>query len=242
MGSIIPESIVEINEIENGTKFYRNFAFPHLHLDLTTEDGYVDLVLPMNFWFLSIEFYAGPGSGAEIGDHISAMVDPYRHVDSMLQYLGLPAGHGLTFDTILEGDEWVSISPAVAANQELMDSFFRIGSFLYLGETTGTEYTITAQDTENAKVKIATINHATRVYTHGALEAHSSGTTIYRTAVAGDKINVIPTYDGNVYGASKIGSSKLPAGMAFRVHYYKGSGSSGTRDISINIEGMVGEA
>jgi hypothetical protein len=77
------------------------------------------------------------------------------------------------------------------------------------------------------------------VFTLGATEAYTTGDAMYRTIVAGDRIGVLPTYDGNVYGASKIGSSKLPANTPFRVHYYKKSGSGGTRDICINIEGMV---
>ena len=240
-GSIIPSSIVEINEIENGTKFYRNFAFPELHLDEVDDDGYVQLVLPFDFWFLSIEFYAGPGSGAVLGDRISALVSPFVPIDLALQSMGAPPGWGLVTADVTTGDQWISVRQEVLQDKDRRDGFLRIGSHLYLGDPNGTEYTIVDHDLDNNKIQIATLDFATRVYTLGAAEDHTLGTSMYRTIVAGDRIGVLPTYDGNVYGASKIGSSKLPANTPFRVHYYRKSGSAGTRDITINIEGMIGK-
>lgn len=239
--SIVPNFIVEINEIENGTKFYHNFAFPDISLDANTDDGYVDLVLPMDFWFLSIEFYAGPGSGAVLGDHISALVSPKLTIPGALSAKGAPATWGNITADIAIGDEWVSVNSNLIQDEDLRDGFLRIGSHIYFGANTNTEYTITDHDLGNNKIQIATLDFDTRVYTLGATEAYTTGDAMYRTIVAGDRIGVLPTYDGNVYGASKIGSSKLPANTPFRVHYYKKSGSGGTRDICINIEGMVGK-
>lgn len=239
--SIVPNLIVEINEIENGTKFYHNFAFPTLHLDVNTDDGYTDLVLPFDFWFLSIEFYGGPGSGAVLGDQISALVSPLVPIDLALQAKGAPAGWGLTTAAITTGDEWVSVRAEVLQDDEMRNGFLRIGSHLYFDATSNTQYTITDHDLVNNKVQIATLNLTTRVYTLGATEDYPLGTAMYRTIVAGDRIGVLPTYDGNVYGASKIGSSRLPANTPFRVHYFKKSGSGGTRDVTINIEGMIGK-
>ena len=54
---VTPELKVEINEVENGEKYYRNFAFPLLEIDGPSSEGSVDMVLPFDFWFLSIEFF-----------------------------------------------------------------------------------------------------------------------------------------------------------------------------------------
>lgn len=240
--SIIPSSIVEINEIENGTKFYRNFAFPELSLESGDTDKFVDLVLPFNFWFLSIEFFSGPGSGAKLGDRISALVDPLVNIPDRLGLLGLPTNLGTTQAALNPGDNGVQVHAAVMGNPDLLNGFFRIGAHLYFGaDTSGTEYTIIGHDFDNNKVLLAVFDHATKTYTPNSIDTFALGATMHRTIVAGDRISVLPTYDGNVYGASKIGSSKLPANTPFRVHFFKKSGDTDTRDIRVNIEGMVGE-
>jgi hypothetical protein len=155
--SIVPNLIVEINEIENGTKFYHNFAFPDIHLDVNTDDGYADLVLPMDFWFLSVEFYAGPGSGAVLGDHISALVSPKLTIPGALSAKGAPATWGNITADITIADEWVSVNSNLIQDEDLRDGFLRIGSHIYFGAN--------ASDLTSTSAQIQTPNTRSRITT-----------------------------------------------------------------------------
>jgi len=246
---VIPDMKVEINEIENGDKYYRQFSFPLIEIAGGANEGYADLVIPFDFWFLSIEFFSGPGSGAVLGDSICALVSPELSVAAAMQSMSLPEAMGEIQAALSINDNEVTLHAGAMGNEDLIEAFFRIGTTLQFedpgdpGSPHASEYVVTALDRANAKATLARFDKSTRVFTTGSVveEAYASGSKIWRTIVAGDSINVMPTYDGNIYGESKIGSSKLPANTPFRVKYTKKAGDTDPRTVAVNIEGMVGD-
>lgn len=243
------KQLVELNEVENGDKYYRQYSFPPLDISALDPDGFVDLVLPHDFWFLSIEFFAGPLSGAVLGDTISALVDPVASVPSRLQSAGADPTWGEITAELTSGSVVVDVSPYLMGSEDLIETFFRIGTILQF-EDPGTpdqphdkEYVVWKIDRANNRLHLAIHDKSSQTfdYTTGVADTYASGSKIWRTVVPGDSVHVLPTYDGNQYGQSKIGSSKLPAFVPFRIYYKKKNGSATSRTIRVNIEGMVGD-
>ena len=114
--------------------------------------------------------------------------------------LGLPAGVGKTTSALAVNDTQVDVSSIMTGSEDLIESFFRMGTILQFeddgnpGNPHATEYTVTAIDRDNAKLTLARYDTATRSYvnTNVILEAHASGSKIYRTIVAGDCIHALP--------------------------------------------------
>lgn len=243
------KQVVELNEVENGDKYYRQFSFPLLELAAESTEGYTDLMVPFDFWFLSIEFFAGPGSNAKLGDSISALVSPVLPVDLAMASVGLPVEMGRTYAPIEQNACVCSLHPYTMANEDLIESFFRLGTILQFedpavpGQPHQSEYVIVKIDRQLGTVSLAVFDKTVHTFstTNVVQEAYPAGSKIWRTIVAGDSINVLPTCDGNQYGQSKVGSSKLPGGTVFRVVYRKKAGDTETRTIAVNIEGMVGD-
>jgi hypothetical protein len=245
---IVPDFKVEISEVENGDKYYRQFAFPDLDIAGGETEKYVDLLIPYDFWFLAIEYYSGPGSGAVLGDCISALVSPVLPIHAAAPVYGLPATVGEIKAALNVNDIKVSVDPLIIGNEDLIEAFFRIGTILQFedpasaGNPHDSEYVVTAINRDDNELTLASYDKVAKTFTatNVVQEAYANGSKIWRTVVAGDNIHVLPG-ETHHYGQAKIGASKLPANTTFRICYKKKSGDTDPRTIHVNIEGLVGD-
>jgi len=208
----------QIDECAAGELLYHNFSFPELNITSPDTEGYADLILPSDFYFLSIEYWAGTGSNAVLGDKICAAVDPMRNLEVL--FPGMETLGRLQADAA-SGQNAVKFHTSAIAVGILQPGY--LVSF--------------AEDTE--MYKIATIDKSTGNATLGSnlLTSFSLGDKIVRTVCLGKDMWVYPSGCPLEYGDEKIGASRLPAGMAFRVHY-KASDTNG-RTIRVNVMGSL---
>lgn len=211
--------IVEIQEVSPGPLSYRNSPLPLIDIDNPATEGSCVLSWPYDFHLLSIEYYSGTGSGAVIGDTISAEVDPDRDLSGILGAAGQLQVNETT------ADDEVEVHPAAIAAGLLQP-----GYFVKFAGSGNPEYEIVSIDTTTNLMKLD----------RNLDNARTAGDAIFRTIPMGRDIWVMPCNVPHVYGETKIGASKIPAGWQLKITY-KAVDANG-RDIVVNAEGGVYEA
>lgn len=210
---------IELQEAGPGKLIYHNFAFDPLVIPADSTDGHVDLTLPFDFWFLSIEHWAGTGSGAKLGDRICAAVDPKRDLCTLF------GAYGDLETDASAGQDTIQVFPGTIAT-----GIIQLGYILHLGDSEKRYQVAEIIDKPTGMIRLA-----------DDLETDlPAGTKIYRTICLGYFMNVFPSNMPCEYGQEKTGASKLPAGWAFRI-YYVACDSSG-REIRANVMGSVMES
>lgn len=214
---VVPDLRIEINEEQPGKLSYMASGFPLLTIESGQSSGYVEFSKPFDYYFLSIDYFAGTGSGAALGDTISSEVDKDRDLTTLAGAGGqLPGGEAA-------GDDIITVVPAM-----LTPGLIHVGYHLKFAGSGNPEYQV---------IEIVDRDAGTIRLDRNLENAYSSGDKIYRTIELGRDIPVMPAADPIVFGESKIGASCLKANWKFRVTY--DAADTNGRTIAIAIEGSV---
>jgi hypothetical protein len=209
--------VMEIQEVSPSPLNYRNKSMPEmLVIEADSDEGFVEMVSGYDYHLLSIEYFSGSGSGAKLGDKISAWVDYKRDLYDFLGALGT-----------LQEDETATDAIIEVAPQSIATGLIQVGYFVHFVSSSNPEYEVIAIDTETNLVTLD----------RNLESARSAGDHIIRSITMGRDIWVAPTDIPHVYGESKIGSSRIPAGWKFRVSY-KAIDTDG-RKIIVTAEGGI---
>lgn len=214
---LIPELKVEINEEAPGKLSYMSSGFPMLEIEAGQSSGYVEFFKPFDYYFLSIDYFAGAGSGAVLGDKISSEVDNDRDLTTLVG-----AGGQLLSDEAA-GDDVIAVVPAI-----IQAGILHLGYHLKFASASNEEYQVIA---------ILDASAGTVQLDRNLENAYTAGDKIFRTIELGRDIPVMPAANPVVFGESKVGASRLPAGWKFRVTYE--AADTDGRTIAVAIEGSV---
>jgi len=214
------KNVVEINEVSNSPLNYRNKA-PDVMLIIAPGEnsGYMEFASLYDYQLLSIEYFSGDGSGAKLGDKISAWVDYRRDLFSIL------GPYGVLQEDETTADATIKVSPIVFGT-----GLLQVGYYVHFGAASNPEYEIIAMDREAETI---TLDRNLEI-------ARSIGDHIFRSITMGRDLWVFPTNVPHEYGTSKIGSSRIPAGWMFRVSY--DAIDTDGRTIIVNAEGGILES
>lgn len=211
--------VVEIQEVSPGPLTYKNFSLPLLEIAASSSSGSTSMTWGHDFYMLSIEYFAGSGSGAVLGDKITAAVDENRNLTDFLSTAGE-----------IQEDETTSDDEVLVNPLAIGTGLLQPGYVVSFGGAANPKYTIYSIDTDTNKIKLD----------RNLENARYAGDDIFRTIYMGKDIWVLPNSVPIVYGETKIGASKIPAGWALKI-IYEAVDSDG-RDIYINAEGGIYEA
>lgn len=214
---VIPDLKVEINEEQPGKLSYMAAGFPILTIENGQSSGYVEFSKPFDYYFLSIDYFAGTGSGAVIGDTISSEVDKDRDLTTLVGAAGQLPGDEAS------GDDVITVVPAI-----IQPGIIHVGYHLKFAGTGNAEYQV---------IEVVDAGAGTLRLDRDLEASYSSGDKIYRTIELGRDIPVMPSLSPIVFGESKIGASRLPSGWKFRVTYT--ADDTNGRTIAVAIEGSV---
>lgn len=210
---------VEVQEVSPGLLNYRTIALPRLSINAASSSGSVTKSLPYDYYMLNIEYWAGTGSDAKLGDKVTCEIDPDRNLTTLLGALG----------EVQEAETTTDAEVLVAA-QAIAAGLLQPGYFVKFASTANPEYEIVSIDTATNKITLD----------RNLENARSAGDDIFRTIVMGRDIPVMPANVPHVYGESKIGASKVPAGWQIRVTYTKLAGdTTDGREIDLAAEGGI---
>ncbi len=212
--------VVEIQEVSPGPLLYRASPSPAaIDINAPDTEGFVEMTWPFDYWLLSVEYWAGSLSGAVIGDKISAELDRERDLTTLLGAAGeLQSAEAAS-------DDEVEVHPASIAAGLIQPGYF-----------------VRFAGVANPEYQIISINRTTNLakLDRNLEAARQAGDPIFRTIAMGRGVWVLPSSVPEVFGATKIGGARIPAGWKLRVSYEATDG--GGRDIYINAEGGIHEA
>lgn len=213
-------NVVEIEEVSPSPLNYRNKPMPAmLVIESPATEGFVEMYSGYDYHLLSIEYFGGTGSGAVLGDTISAWVDYQRDLNDFLGPYGL-----------LQEDETTADATIAVAAQAFGTGLLQVGYYVHFASAENPEYEIIALD------RVAN----TITLDRNLENARSAGDHIFRSITMGRDIWVTPSSVSHEYGASKIGSSRIPAGWKFRIGY--DAVDTDGRTIIVTAEGGILES
>jgi hypothetical protein len=187
----------ELQEESPGSLIYHNFAFPLLTINGGSDEGYTEISLPYDIWFLAIEYWGGPGSGVVFGDKITSEGDPDRNMPTLLGAAG----------NVLE-DAAAGQKEVKAHTAALAAGLIHPGYLLKFGTDTNS-YMVVSMDLDTG---IVTLDET-------LVNAVSQGDKIVRTICLGQDLWAFPASVPIEYGQEKMGGSKLSATWAFRISF-----------------------